>query len=204
MSGTSGQPAAQPVFKKCPRCEYSLRGLPANHVCPECGLAFDERCELYRATNPKQILFVWVAIFGGGWIVLKNLPYMVNFAAASAWEKIAALAAVAWFVSVPFFVWFLVKGYRRGYEVAVTGDGLIIRLPGFADDLIPWANIVEASVKEKPEGKPQVASVVLKAGRRTLDIGGVGNVFPKRADAERFVDQVNQRVRTVDGAPPKS
>ena len=87
--------------------------------------------------------------------------------------------------------------------MAVTGDGLIVRLPGYADDLIPWANIVEASVKEKPENKPQEASVILKAGRKSLDIGGVGNVFPKRADVERFVEQVNQRVRTIDGENAK-
>ena len=199
MSRTNDPSAAQPVFKKCPRCEYSLRGLPANHVCPECGLAFDERCELYRVINPKQILLVWVAIFGGGWIVLRNLPHLVNFAAASAWEKVAALAALIWLFCVPFAVWCLARSYRRGFEVAVTGDGLIVRLPGYANDLIPWANIVEASVKEKPENKPQEASVILKAGRKSLDIGGVGNVFPKRADVERFVEQVNQRVRTIAG-----
>ena len=203
MSRTSDQPAAHSVFKKCARCEYSLRGLPANHVCPECGLAFDERCELYRATNPKQILFLWAAIFGGGWVVLRNLPHVGNFAAASAWEKVGALAGVVWIVCVPIAVWFVVRSYRRGFEVAVTSDGLIVRLPGFSDDLIPWRDIGGASIKDRPAGKPQVASVILKGGRKNLDIGGVNNVFPKRADVERFVEQVNLRVRTVDGEDAK-
>ena len=83
--------------------------------------------------------------------------------------------------------------------IAGIGSGLIVRLPAYADDLIPWDNVVGASIKEKPEAKPQVASVILKGGRKSMDIGGVNNVFPKRADVQRFVDQVNMRVREVDG-----
>jgi predicted RNA-binding Zn-ribbon protein involved in translation (DUF1610 family) len=191
--------ASQPVFKKCVRCGYSLRGLPGNHACPECGLRFDERCELYRVTNPKQVLFVWIAIFSGGWVVLKNLPHVPNFAAASAWEKVGAVAAVAWFFFVGFGVWFLVKRYRRGFEVAVTSDGLIVRLPGFDDELILWDNIGSASFKQIPEGKPQIAEVFFKDKQKNVSIGGIANIFPTPAHVERFVEQVKARIRTAEG-----
>ena len=62
--------------------------MPADHACPECGLRFDARCELYRAANARQILFLWIAIFGGGWIVLRNLAYLGKFATATWWQKI--------------------------------------------------------------------------------------------------------------------
>lgn len=27
---------------RCPQCDYSLRGLPRRHQCPECGFTYDE------------------------------------------------------------------------------------------------------------------------------------------------------------------
>ncbi|MHC5111953.1 MAG: hypothetical protein ACYTHJ_18990 [Planctomycetota bacterium] len=188
----SGQ--GQPVFKRCVRCQYPLRGLPANYACPECGLRFDERCALYRATNPKQVFAIWMAIIGGGWVVLKNLTYVSNFAAASAWEKIGAVAAVAWFFFVGFGFWAILKRYRRGFMVAVTGDGVIVRIPGQNDDLIPWENIGGASYKDIAEGKPQIAELFLKDQGKSVGIGGLVNVFPTVGDVQRFVKQVRERI----------
>ncbi len=192
--------ASKPVFKKCVRCGYSFRGLPADHACPECGLRFDEECELYRAANPRQILVVWIAIFSGGWATVRHLHHVTSFAAASAWQKVGALAALAWFPFVTAGLWMVIKQHRRGYTVSVMCDGLIVRLPGYKPDLIPWPTIQEASVKDLPEGKPQIAFVVLKDKQRPMSIGGVCNVFPKRADVERFVEQVNSRVRAASGS----
>lgn len=189
---------AVPVFKECVRCGYSLRGLPANHACPECGLRFDERCALYRVTNPRQLMVFWLLIFGGGWVALKHLPHVANLGGASAWEMIGALAGVVWIVCVPIALWFIVRSYRRGFEVAITSDGLIVRLPGFSDDLTPWRDIGGASIKDRPASKPQVASVFLRGENKTVDIGGVANVFPKRADVERFVRQVMERLDSAD------
>ena len=33
----------------CPRCQYSLHGLPAAHRCPECGLEFDAESRMWVA-----------------------------------------------------------------------------------------------------------------------------------------------------------
>lgn len=188
------KPAFVPVFKKCIRCGYSLRGLPANHICPECGLRFDERCALYRVTNPRQLLAFWLMILGGGWVGLKNLPHLANLAGASAWDTVGAFAGALWIVFVVAGVWFFVSRYRRGFELAITSDGLILRLPRFSDNLIPWRDIGGASIKDRPASKPQVASVFLSSKNKTVDIGGVANVFPKRADVERFVRQVMQHL----------
>jgi hypothetical protein len=191
--------ATGPVFKKCVRCGYSLRGLPANHTCPECGLRYDEQCALFRVTNPKQLVAFWAMIFGGGWIVLRYLPGIANLGGLSTWKMIGALAAVLWVICVLTAMWFLVRHYRRGFKVAITSDGLIVHLPGFSDDLIPWGDIREVSIMDRPTDKPQIASVFLKSKNKTVAIGGVANVFPKRADVERFVGQVAERL-DADGA----
>jgi predicted RNA-binding Zn-ribbon protein involved in translation (DUF1610 family) len=189
---------AVPVFEKCIRCGYSLRGLPANHACPECGLRLYERCASYRVTNARQLMVFCLMIFGGGWVALKHLPHVANLGGASAWEMIGGLAGVVWIVCVPIAAWFIVRSYRRGFEVAITSDGLIVRLPGFSDDRMPCRDIGDASVKDRPAGKPQVACIFLRSKNKTVEIGGVANVFPKRPDVEQFVRQVTERLDSAD------
>ena len=184
-----------PVFRRCVRCGYSLRHLPAEHACPECGLRFDRQCALYRVTNEKQVLIVWGAIFLGGWINLKHLRFLSNLEGASAWEKFLAIVALVWVIVIAIGIWFFAKRYRQGFEVAIVSDGLLIKLPGFNEDIIPWNDVENAAIKDQKDGKPQVARVTLKRKNKTIEIGGVGNVFPTREDVESFVDEVNRRVR---------
>jgi len=182
------------IFNNCPRCRYSLRGLLDNRTCPECGLRFDERCVRYRVTNPSQILVFGLIMLAGGCVSVKHLPHFVDLANASAWETVGAIAGALWIACATAGVWFVVKRYRRGLEVAITGDGLILRLPGFNDDLVPWSDIGSASIKERPVGKPQVASVYIASQKKTVEVGRMANVFPRRADVEHFVAEVNDRV----------
>ncbi len=189
--------AAQPVFKKCPGCGYSLRGLPATHACPECGLRFDECCELYRATNSRQTLVLLMPLLVGGFFGLKNFRDVLNFTTASAWEKVGVVFSVGCLFFAGIWGWFFVNRYRRGVEVAVTSNGLIVRLPEFDGKLIPWDALGGASMKPLSEGKPQIAQVFFKDKRRPMTIGDVANVFPTRAHVERFVEQVKDRIEAA-------
>lgn len=195
MHDTSNTDDGRRVFKRCFRCGYSLRGLPARHACPECGLRYDEDCEIYPVVNPRQALMVWLAIFGGGFICLKFLRHFLNFAAASMWERIMALVAVVWMVCVALGVRLLWTRYRRGFAVAITTDGLMMRLPGQPDNLIAWSEIESAAVIDQPKNKPQMATISRGSkGDVWLTLGGVLNVFPTRADAQRFAEHVRRRV----------
>jgi hypothetical protein len=122
-------------------------------------------------------------------------------AGASAWEKVGALAALLWVVFIVAMAWFLIRRYRRGFAVAITTDGLIVHLPGFREDLMPWNDIGGASIKPLGKGgaktNAQVARVEFKRGNKTVEIGGMANVFPKREDVEQFVNAVNQRVEAA-------
>ena len=56
------------LLEKCPWCEYSLRGLPVVHHCPECGLEVDRRwnrtfpVSLRRSTWRKVGVFLFWAL----------------------------------------------------------------------------------------------------------------------------------------------
>ncbi len=126
---------------------------------------------------------------------LKHLRFLTNLEGASAWETFLAMLAFVWLVVIAIGIWFFVKRYRQGFEVAIVSNGLIVKLPGFGDDLIPWSDIEKADIKDLKEDKPQIARVSMKGKNKIVDIGGVANVFPTRDDVQRFVDEVNRRVR---------
>jgi len=46
----------------CPRCDYDLTGLPAEHTCPECGCRYDEHSLGIPLTGRRNER--WVAWFG--------------------------------------------------------------------------------------------------------------------------------------------
>jgi hypothetical protein len=41
------EPTENELLDECPRCGYSLRGLPVEHCCPEWGLTFDRRWTVF-------------------------------------------------------------------------------------------------------------------------------------------------------------
>jgi len=44
------------MIDRCPRCNYSLWGLPDEHVCPECGLWCERDCEIVQRPRLQWIL----------------------------------------------------------------------------------------------------------------------------------------------------
>jgi predicted RNA-binding Zn-ribbon protein involved in translation (DUF1610 family) len=183
-----------PVFKHCVRCGYALRGLPATHACPECGLRYDPRCALYRVTNPRQLIAFWLMILAGGWVSLRNLPKLARLDSASTWDIVGVVAAVVWIVFIIAGTWWLLRSARRGFKVAITTDMLVLHVPGSKRETVPWSDIESVAVKPLPEGKPQIATVKLRIHAAAVEVGGVANVFPRREDVERFVAEANARI----------
>ncbi len=202
MSTAAAQPADAPVFKKCVRCDYSLRGLPANHACPECGLRYDERCEMYEAVNPRGMTLIVALILGYGLSGIDDLPLLADFATLSAGKRVEVLAGLFCILLIPICISYAVRFFRSRKYVAVTSDGLMLCLAGVCEDLIPWSDIADAAIETGPVAKAHAVTLWLEHGVRLRAIGGASNVFPTHAHAERFVDHVRERVAEARGEVP--
>ncbi|MCB9852519.1 MAG: hypothetical protein H6819_05450 [Phycisphaerales bacterium] len=77
MSGEIASPASafagfQPAgWTECPICEYSLKGLPAVHACPECGFRYDTNTRIWIAEPRKKqpsdarvVIFIPLTVIG--------------------------------------------------------------------------------------------------------------------------------------------
>jgi hypothetical protein len=48
---------------KCPLCGYAIFGLPAEHACPECGVAYDPYTKVIPLSAPLRLMYVFAAMF---------------------------------------------------------------------------------------------------------------------------------------------
>ena len=194
MTANRAKPLTEPVFKKCVRCGYSLRGLPANHACPECGLRFDERCSVYAAPRaPRWYALGFPFFVLAVWVGLDSLWHLPPIAQASPRQYMNALVWFILLLGAPCFLWILIKLVRGGLKIAVMADGLLVNLPGYRNELIPWSNVTGASANVNS------VSVRLKKERMIVSLGGDYKVFPTPANAERCAAQINERIRDACG-----
>ena len=165
------------VLDGCPRCSYSLKGLPQEHACPECGLRYDGKSRAWRKAKwwPGLILLAFAAFPAHN-----VLEWLAEGAQAPGW-----ITGILLVVSFLFLIVFLLVGlpfvYRQfwhGVVVAATPAGLYFGPPGEAEGaLTEWDNF------EKVEIKPKNSVWVFFAGREPVK---VFRVFQTDADAEAF------------------
>lgn len=127
-------------LEQCPRCDYSLEGLPAAHACPECGLAYDEHSFRY-IQRPWR-----------GWLVM----YGVIFALGAAGKvlEISRLGppSAEWFGPVGLLLVFGIMAFsayrisKRGmFVVAILPEGIHYEQPPHDSKLVRWEKITAIS-----------------------------------------------------------
>lgn len=90
---SAGEPQNDEVLlQHCPRCAYRLRGLPALHPCPECGLEVDRRWTVFGGRS---------ATLRSHWIADQASLLLVLLPATTIATIAAFMAHVIWIVLLP-------------------------------------------------------------------------------------------------------
>lgn len=71
----SAAPDSFEPLEHCPACDYSLKGLPEHHRCPECGLLCDRYMLVFKG---RSNLFEWIIWAGVGLGLLGSLGTAIS------------------------------------------------------------------------------------------------------------------------------
>lgn len=105
--------AATRLFDRCPRCDYSLEGLPDRYRCPECGIEYDREMVVLKQSKKYATFFTVFAALG-----LLMMAYR--------FDEWADLGMAALFLSfgIPASLT-LIRGRRNRAVLTMTGLTLI-------------------------------------------------------------------------------
>ena len=163
---------------KCPVCTYSLRGLPSEYRCPECGFPYDSQTRIWRPLKPK-------AIFSGLFGFVAGSYGVVLFVLDS--PRIGLAVLVLWIGLASYVSWRFYSIYKRGQFVCVGPDGIRYRLQKTEARLIPWKEI--AAIHRLRFDK---LCRVERVGDQKHIL--LQDVFSSPADVVEFADLANQRL----------
>jgi hypothetical protein len=160
-----------PGIERCLRCDYLQEGLPDEHRCPECGLAYDEHSRVWRPSRPFPIA---AAVVFFGVVLPVVIVALLNDATYAPFVKIGALL---WFTLVLFGAMRMRAIHRNKYVVAVLPEGLFVRIG--ESELIPWSDVATPTIT--PAGDVRVHRVETT---ETTDLSGI---FGDRSEQLSFI-----------------
>ncbi len=165
---------------KCPVCNYSLRGLPSTHRCPECGWFYDAQTRIWRPLKPKVIFGGFVGLICGSSQLVQFI-----FQAPRIWIPVCVL----WVGLTSYLGWRCYLIYKRGQFVCVGPDGIRYRLQKTEAQLILWKDM--AAIHRQRFDK--LCRVERIGDLKHIPLQGV---FSSPADVVEFAELANQRLTT--------
>jgi uncharacterized protein (DUF983 family) len=201
--GSESTASPRPSLRRCPRCLFSLRGLPANHACPECGLRYDEQSLHARVRNPLHVLIVAGVPLLVGAVIFRVTVMDALEANAVEWQNVVqVLGAVGFLIFGLAKLFQAVRRYVAGYRAAVVTDGMIICLPEAPEGLIPWSRVAYVSVRDKHNKQGGEIQLLLHDVKNPILLGkDPVRLFPTMEETERFASAILARMPHVDPEP---
>ncbi len=121
------------MLSKCPQCNYSLTGLPTNHVCPECGLEYDELTVCIKPSMSRRHvgnLWAGTALAAIVWWWSRDLLFVGILGVALAVELYLALRSAS-----------------HGVRIVMNARGVVFNLRGKLGSVVPWDSIRRAKCR---------------------------------------------------------
>ncbi len=138
-------------FARCPQCEYSLRGLPSRHACPECGFEYDEHTRLWRWQPARRrpdeswVHYILNRRFDGGWLIwtLAAIPILYKLLSEDIRRPILGIAFGL--ATCAFCGWQLFRVLRRKQRrsracIVISPSGVLFVKPD-GSELVRWRNV---------------------------------------------------------------
>ncbi len=160
------------ALESCPQCDYSLRGLPANHNCPECGLAYDEYSAIWRQRPRKrELVFTIIITLSMTYMLFQSARFLPEFL-----QVLFFIVVLLVLISQTIWFWSLC---RDGRFVAIMPHGMILRIDQKNITCLSWSDITDAFVTPLSPG----AIITLKTGKNI----GISHIFSTLAESKAFV-----------------
>ncbi len=182
------------MMRACPRCSYSLRGLPETHACPECGLGYDDRSRSWW-TRGSRSYWIAAAILLYCGVELFFTVFFTSAGLGSTRVMLLRFMAILYVLGGSWFLFSIYKMWKHGVTVSVVVDGIITRMGTGESKLIPWANISRTSLTP---GAGKGVTLLLVKERTSVS---VADVFRNREEAESFVAAANAYLHQSEPPP---
>lgn len=182
---TSIAVGASAPLEHCPACDYSLKGLPERHRCPECGLLCDQSMEVFQG-NPN--LVEWILWAGAG------MGFVGSLGTAISGRGVRDLLLFMLLILIPLYF----RSLRAARFILGPG-GLTIVRRGRPTETIEWA-VIRGAAYVSASGAARIVTDPVQEARNVpqFAVGGFHECL-------RFVKAVNElrdRYAPVERASP--
>lgn len=161
----------RPPFDDCPSCNYSLKGLPAAHRCPECGFPYDDQTLAWVEPLPWRPMLIAAA-------VVAVVAFLCGFVFHLPGEYVSL---ILFGLGVPSVILAPLLLLRKPM-VAITPEGVIVRSIRRAEQTIPWGEVASLDVRVSPKNRGLNRMwLITNAGKHPLHV-----VIDNEADMRRF------------------
>jgi hypothetical protein len=154
-------------------------------------LRYDEDCGWYAVKNPRWAFVFQVAVLS------LILPLPLLFLSASVVKPAAIHVVAIRFISFGLLLfWGLlmvlhVRHWRCGYGVALTTEGLVMRLAAMRLEFIPWTRVRKMEVRRFYGAGYHLIRLLLRDPARRVDLNkGPFRMFKTMAELDLFVERV--------------
>lgn len=174
-------------LKRCPRCEYSLFGLPINYHCPECGFEYDEHSREWGRSKDRVMGKILMTLGDSGWPVFYStmlcIALDVWMPGLSRWFYL-----IIWSAGFGSIIYWVLRNHRLWF-VTVSPEGVTYRIAMWNSQTIAWPDIVEARLGT--DDNPGATGIRCYKAHDLY----FGQVLNTKTEAREFVSAIEQGKR---------